>query len=86
MRLAFLGSKSLGLHVLQAVIETTGAPHQLAGICCPDDTGDPRSDLPAFRALAERHDLPFTHSPDDLDYDAGIVCGWYQRLPTDRNL
>ena len=86
MRLALLGSKSLGLQVFQAAMEATRAPHEIAGICCPDDSADPRGDLAAFRALAASQDLSFTHDPDDLEYDAGIVCGWYRLLPSDRNL
>jgi methionyl-tRNA formyltransferase len=86
MRVAFLGSKALGARVLAAVIETVAAPHEIAGVCCPDDSHDARSDLRAFQALSDEHGLPLTSDPGTLDYEAGIVCGWYRLLPADRNL
>lgn len=86
MRVAFLGSKALGRRVLETAIEIVASPHEIVGVCCPDDAHDARSELTAFQALADRHGLVVARDPQELDFDAGLVCGWYRLLSADRNL
>jgi methionyl-tRNA formyltransferase len=84
----FMGSKAAGLSLCEAVCGLL--PGRLSAILCPEDTGDPRSVLPAFRALAERHDVPLElvatrdatlRCLDRYRARVALVHGWYQIIP-----
>nr|WP_314566433.1 formyltransferase family protein [uncultured Pseudomonas sp.] len=86
-----MGSKDAGLQLCEALCGLL-PPGKLAAILCPDDTGDPRSRLRAFRQLAERFGIPLHVTGTKADsqqwiayYDARIafVHGWYQIIPVD---
>lgn len=84
-KIAFLGSKTLGLHLLQAL----HTPKDQWRIIHPNDTQDGRSELSRFQAFArEQHlDLLIASGPAaademllDFSPDIAFVCGWYWLL------
>lgn len=80
MRFAFIGSKHVGLRVLQAAHETIGPAHEFVGIVTPDDRDDTRSVHDELHAYAADHAIPVA---DNVDADVALVCGWYHLLPVD---
>lgn len=77
MRGAFLASKSLGLKLLRT-FDLNGSL-----ILHPDDSGDDRSVMPAFKQLGAH----IVRTPEDADAalrdycpDIVFVCGWYWLL------
>jgi methionyl-tRNA formyltransferase len=91
-RVAFLGSKNAGLHVLRALLDSPEV--ELAGVACPDDGDDERSRLQAFEACCAQHGVPLAvvHSTAELDErlkawrpQLAVVCGWYQRIAVERH-
>lgn len=85
--LLFLGSKPLGLRLLEALAE--GAGDRLAAVATCDDGADPRGCLPAFRSFAAARSLPLdVLGPKALGpwlarwrpYSV-LVCGWYWKIP-----
>lgn len=77
MTLAFIGSKHLGLRVLQAMHETVPVDEI---VTLHDDDRSARAEILGF---AEKHDIPVRDEPTA---DVAVVCGWYHRLPLTRDL
>lgn len=84
--LLFLGSKPLGLRLMEELAALAGA--RLAAVATCDDSADPRGCLPAFRSAAAARGLPFEIlGPKDVSpwierwhpY-AVVVCGWYWKI------
>lgn len=73
MTLAFIGSKHLGLRILQAMHETVPVDE----IVTLDDRRDVRSAHDEIVRFAREHQTPLRDNPAA---DVGIVCGWYHRL------
>lgn len=89
-RVAFVGSKSMGLRVLETMHAGIRQPNVLALAITLDDRGDPRSCLAGFRDVTARLHLPLTVAGDadeghavlrGLRPDVVIVCGWYAMIP-----
>lgn len=87
-KLLFLGSKQAGLLALNKVLEELPAEY-LAGVLCPDDSGDERSEQKAFISLAAKYSVPFSivktsAQASELirhyDPDTVLVHGWYRML------
>ena len=85
MKIAFLGSKDLGLALLKALY--TPADDWL--VVHPDDHSDARSRLAAFEGFARDHGLQWRlargrseadSSLTDFAPDIAFVCGWYWLL------
>jgi methionyl-tRNA formyltransferase len=83
-RVAFLGSKALGLACLKKIYALT--PESLVGIVTFDDTDDTRTSLREFQAFAKDNqlDLRVAASPRDAEKlvvelvpDLCLVVGWY---------
>ncbi|OLP16501.1 hypothetical protein BST81_21220 [Leptolyngbya sp. 'hensonii'] len=83
-KVLFIGSKKLGLRVLQEMI--TLSPSTLVGIMTIEDKDDTRTVFRDFQALAEVAHLPFyvaqnrKHSEGIIDMlkpELCIVVGWY---------
>lgn len=85
-RVAFMGSKAIGLTVAEQMLATISAPHELVGLICPDDQSDNRSENVAIAELARRHSRPLYVARTASEADAAvseirpdvvIVAGWY---------
>ncbi len=83
-RVLFMGSKQLGLRVLQEMYSLS--PATLIGVVTIDDTNDTRTKFTDFQAFAERHGLELRvgknrkHSEqiiEELKPDLCLVVGWY---------
>lgn len=92
-RIAFLGSKRIGLRVFGCLLDAVAPPHVIAGVIRPDDRAERRSELPAFERLTAANQLPLavTRRMEDawtevarLAPDIVIVCGWYRAIPLHR--
>jgi methionyl-tRNA formyltransferase len=86
----FLGSKAMGLAVLQTLLELD--PDGVVGVQTVDDIGDDRSTFNAFHELCEAFEIPLTVVSDAKDseaelatveFDLAIVCGWYWIISND---
>ena len=86
-KIAFLGSKKLGLLSLHSLLNSF---HKLATIVTIDDRGDSRSCMQEFDSIAEKRNIPFycvknkRESEAVLNYllpDLCIVIGWYWIIP-----
>ncbi len=84
MKVAYLGSKPLGLAILKAVFEVS--PSEDWQIIHPADQKDGRSCLGDFSEFARAHDIQFDVVKSQVDADRVIqefqpdvilVCGWY---------
>jgi methionyl-tRNA formyltransferase len=82
MRIAFLGSKALGLSMLKALFQ----PSDSWTVLHPDDHQDARSCLPAFNQFCDDTGLDLSVVVRQSEADAiirdfqpevAIVCGWY---------
>jgi methionyl-tRNA formyltransferase len=91
-RLAFLGSKPLGLAVLRALREAV-PPDAWASVLVFDDRDDGRSAFADFEAYAAAHALPLRVVRTAADVDAAlaetppdvvVVSGWYRIIPVER--
>lgn len=80
----FLGSKTLGLRVLECLFSADRSVNWT--IIHPDDTGDARSMLDAFNDFARTNNLDMLIAASgpaaremlrDGKYDVAFVCGWY---------
>jgi methionyl-tRNA formyltransferase len=89
-RVAFLGSKRLGLMVLKAVLDALSHPHELVGVACADDRGDERSNMVDFADFASDRGVELVIAGTTREAIAAlrrweasvaIVCGWYRMLP-----
>src|SRR5689334_14844212 len=87
----FIGSKALGLTVLEAMANTLGNS-ALAGVIAYDDRADPRSRIDEIEQLAVRLEAPLVvcRSGDDVlgalrqwEPEVAIVSGWYRRIPVE---
>jgi methionyl-tRNA formyltransferase len=86
----FLGSKDLGLSILEALYSNS---HDIKWtIIHPDDSKDARSNLKGFQSFARTYDLDMKVSSSaemtkrmlaDLRPDIGFVCGWYWLLDSE---
>lgn len=83
-RVLFIGSKQLGLRVLQEICSL--APHKLIGIMTIDDRSDTRTKYEEIIKFANTHQLNLyvaknrTHSEEiiaNLQPDICFVVGWY---------
>src|SRR5262245_26436965 len=84
MKALFLGSKALGLRLLDCA--RAANPAVRWAIIHPDDRADARSALPAFHRYTREHDLELTLVPSaaatrkavlDASPDIALVSGWY---------
>jgi len=91
MRIAFIGSKSIGQVLLNRLILSCG--DAVAGIVTPDDQTDGRSELSSFQRIAASHDVPLLINDgwstiqshlEQWDVELVIVAGWYRRVPVER--
>lgn len=92
-RVAFMGSKAVGLAVLRKMIEVVKEPHKVVGVLCPDDSDDGRSEQLLFRKVGAAHGLPFEQVGTVRDAeqalrrwrpDVVIVLGWYFLIRLER--
>jgi methionyl-tRNA formyltransferase len=83
-RVLFMGSKRLGIRVLEAMHAL--APEPLLGVVTIDDAGDGRTALSDFRSFAAARRLPLHIARDrsdaerivaELEPDLCLVVGWY---------
>lgn len=87
-RVAFLGSKRVGLSLLETMTETVLPPHQIVGVLTLDDAEDDRSEVEGFRELADSRGLNFACKGPavsldilrDWGADVAIVSGWYELI------
>ena len=88
---AFVGSKDIGLGVLETILRTVGA-EQVVGVLAADDREDPRTRLGAFEALANDDGLEFATAAgvtglvdavERWNPAITIVSGWYRRIPVE---
>jgi methionyl-tRNA formyltransferase len=89
-RVVFVGSKSMGVRVLETMIADVSAPHTLVGAITLDDRDDARSCLGRLRDVAGAARLPLVVARDardghsalaDMRPDIAILCGWYAMVP-----
>lgn len=92
-RVAFIGSKSMGVHVLRTLLAEVRPPHALVGAVTLDDREDARSALGELGATAAARGLPLVVASDadgghsavaDMRPDVVILCGWYAIVPLRR--
>jgi methionyl-tRNA formyltransferase len=83
-RAIFIGSKALGLSVLRTMLAVDR--ESVVSVQTVDDSDDSRTKLVQFEALCGRHGVPLfivgsskasEVSLSCLEFDVGIVCGWY---------
>ena len=86
----FLGSKAMGLAVLQTLLELD--PDGVVGVKTADDIGHDRTTFNSFLELCEAFEIPLTVVSDAKDseaelatveFDLAIVCGWYWIISND---
>ena len=87
-KLLFLGSKQAGLVALKKVLEEVPV-ECFAGVLCPDDSGDERSEQKAFISLASNYSIPLSIVKTSAEAcelvrhyepDTVLVHGWYRML------
>jgi methionyl-tRNA formyltransferase len=84
----FMGSKTLGLHTLEALLRVVRP--EFVSVVTIDDTGDSRSAFPAIRDFCDIKGIPLwlVREQEDLEEaigyfspDAVFVVGWYRIIP-----
>jgi methionyl-tRNA formyltransferase len=83
VKCVFLGSKTLGLRILEAVINACPTEWRIVH---PDDHQDARSTIDAFNDFAKERQIDLLVAPSastakaiisDYKPDIALVCGWY---------
>jgi methionyl-tRNA formyltransferase len=89
-RVAFIGSKPLGLAVLRAVADALPEPHELVGAICAEDHRDRRSKLGEFADFLDSRGVELVVAGTTTEAlkalrswrtSVAVVCGWYRILP-----
>jgi methionyl-tRNA formyltransferase len=89
-RIAFIGSKQLGLLVLDEL--RTVLPGDEFHVVTPDDSRDVRSQATEFAAYCNRHVLPVRTAStpaelhrvmDRIAPDVAFVANWYRKIPAE---
>lgn len=93
-RVVFVGSKALGVRVLDDLAGLIGEPHALVGAITLDDRGDGRSAYEPLLAGASRHGVDaqvvgttaeFDEAIERWHPDVVIVSGWYRIIDVARH-
>ncbi len=86
---AVLGSKHVGLTLLERLLETPGV--LVTCVASPDDAVDGRSELAAMRGICDSRSIPFLVDQSPSVYDGlladrprlVLVAGWYRLVPSE---